>query len=85
MTQDKIKELLDDSEYLTQEYSSEGVESHYKVDKIEAAKEIYKLHLEEKLHILEHFRTTLLSEGCPKIADEYFEQVGELQEQLKNI
>ena len=62
------------------------------IDKIEkvinhyhAAKEIYKLHLEEKLYILEHFRTTLISEGCPELADEYFEQVEELQQELKSL
>lgn len=49
------------------------------------AKEIYKLHLEEKLYILEHFRTTLISEGCPELADEYFEQVEELQQELKSL
>jgi len=52
MTIEKIKEVLDDSEYLTQEYTSEGTESHYKVNKVEAAKEIYKLHLEAQLELL---------------------------------
>ena len=52
---------------------------------IRASREIYKLHLEEKLYILEHFRTTLISEGCPDLADEYFEQVEELQQELKSL
>ena len=63
----------------------EGSDGSYPKNITPAAKEIYKLHLEEKLYILEHFRTTLISEGCPELADEYFEQVEELTKELENL
>ena len=48
-------------------------------------KEIYKLYLKEKFEIISHFRTTLISEGCSDLADEYFEDVENLEQELKTL
>lgn len=77
MTLKDIESIIEDN------YKWEGYTN--KLDKPTAIKEIYELHLKEKLQLVEDFRTNLISEGLEIIADEYFEEVEGLQKELDNL